>query len=147
MRTAACGWAPAAGCPDSGPRRRRLPNVPPPVALTSVKMGEKTVDPAHNLEMRVPGEFACRVRFAALTFVQESSVMFRYRLDGVTADWLETTERELNYPKLPPGQYTLEVMARSAQGLWSAEPARLVFQVLTPWWLTWWFRLGRSYLS
>ena len=116
-------------------------NVPPPVVFTSVKFGEKTVDPAHNLEMAYQDN-SLRVRFAALTFVQESSVMFRYRLDGVTPDWLETTERELNYPKLPPGQYTFEVMARSAQGLWSAEPARLVFQVLTPWWLTWWFRLG-----
>ena len=117
------------------------PNVPPPVVFTSVRLGEKTVDPAHSLEMSYQ-ENSLLVRFAALTFVQESSVLFRYRLVGVTPDWLETTERELNYPKLPPGQYTLEVMARSAQGLWSAEPARLAFQVLTPWWLTWWFRLG-----
>jgi signal transduction histidine kinase/CheY-like chemotaxis protein len=87
-------------------------------------------------------ENSLQARFAALTFAQESSVLFRYRLDGVNQEWLETAQRELNYPKLPPGPYTLEVMARSAQGLWSAEPARLSFQVLTPWWLTWWFRLG-----
>jgi len=117
------------------------PNVPPTVVFTSVKLGEKTVDPTHNLEMPYR-ENSLQVRFAALTFAQESSVLFRYRFAGATADWLETTERELNYPKLPPGQYTLEVMARNAQGLWSAEPARLGFQVLTPWWLTWWFRLG-----
>ena len=117
-------------------------NVPPPVVLTSVKLGGKTADPSHPLEMPYQ-ENSLQVRFAALTFEQESSVSFRYRLDGGgTADWLETTQRELNYPKLPPGQYTLEVMARSAQGLWSAEPARLSFQVLTPWWLTWWFRVG-----
>ena len=118
-----------------------VPNVPPPVVLTSVKLGGKAADPSHTLEMPYQ-ENSLTVRFAALTFVQESGVSFRYRLDGGTADWLETSQRELNYPKLPPGQYTLEVMARSAQGLWSAEPARLSFQVLTPWWLTWWFRLG-----
>jgi signal transduction histidine kinase/CheY-like chemotaxis protein/streptogramin lyase len=117
------------------------PSFPPPVVFTSVKLGDKTVDPSHSLEMPYQ-ENSLQVRFAALTFVQESSVLFRYRLAGESQDWLETTQRELNYPKLPPGPYTLEVMARSAQGLWSAEPARVAFQVLTPWWLTLWFRMG-----
>ena len=93
------------------------------MVFTSVKLGGKTVDPRTSLEMPYQ-ENSLQVRFAALTFVQESSVLFRYRLDGNRADWLETSQRELNYPKLPPGQYTLEVMARSAQGLWSAEPAQ-----------------------
>ena len=60
---------------------------------------------------------------------------------------METTERELNYPNLPPGDYTLEVEARNAQGLWSVEPARLSFQVLTPWWNSWWFRIAMSFLA
>jgi signal transduction histidine kinase/streptogramin lyase len=123
------------------PAATSAPNVPPPVVFTSVKLGDKTVDPTHSLEMPYQ-ENSLQVRFAALTFVQESSVLFRYRLAGESGDWLETTQRELNYPKLPPGPYTLEVMARSAQGLWSAEPARVNFQVLTPWWLMPWFRLG-----
>jgi len=117
------------------------PNIPPTVVFTSVKLGDKTVDPTHSLEMPYQ-ENSLQVRFAALTFVQEANVLFRYRLAGETQNWLETTQRELNYPKLPPGPYTLEVMARNAQGLWSAEPARVAFQVLTPWWLTSWFRLG-----
>jgi signal transduction histidine kinase/CheY-like chemotaxis protein/streptogramin lyase len=123
------------------PSETPAPNIPPPVVFTSVKLGDKTVDPSHSLEMPYQ-ENSLQVRFAALTFVQESSVLFRYRLAGESQDWLETTQRELNYPKLPPGPYTLEVMARSAQGLWSAEPARVAFQVLTPWWQTSWFRLG-----
>jgi len=54
-----------------------------------------------------------QVRFAALTFLQESSVLFRYRMTGVRREWFETNERELNYSGLPPGQYTLE--SRGAQ--------------------------------
>ena len=123
------------------PNSTPSPSVPPPVVFTSIKLGGKRVDPTHSLEMPY-SENSLQARFAALTFAQESSVVFRYRMDGVNQDWLETAQRELNYPKLPPGQYTLEVMARSAQGLWSTEPARLSFQVLTPWWLTWWFRSG-----
>src|SRR5262249_39119230 len=65
-----------------------------------------------------------------------------YRLASVQGNWLETTQRELNYPNLPAGKYMLEVIARNAQGMWSAEPARMTFQVLSPWWMTWWFRVG-----
>src|SRR5487761_2049936 len=123
------------------PSSTPAPNVPPPVVFTSILLGGKLVDPARSIEIPY-SENSLQARFAALTFAQESNVLFRYRLDGVTQEWLETSQRELNYPKLPPGQYTLEVMARSAQGLWSVEPAHLSFQVLAPWWLTWWFRLG-----
>ncbi len=123
------------------PAAAPAPNVPPPVVFTSVKLGDNTVDPTHSLEMPYQ-ENSFRVRFAALTFVQEASVLFRYRLTGEAGDWLETTQRELNYPKLPPGPYALEVLARNAQGVWSTEPARVAFQVLSPWWQTAWFRLG-----
>ena len=116
------------------------PSVPPPVVFTSVKFGDQTVDPAQYNDLPYRRR-SLQVRYAALTFAQESSVLFRYRL-GTDRNWLETTQRELNYPQLPPGQYTLEVMARNARGEWSAEPARTTFQVQTPWWLSWWFRIG-----
>ncbi len=116
-------------------------NVPPPVAFTSVKLGGELLEP--GIEKSVPyGRNSLQVRFAALTFLQEPSVRFRYRVENLSPDWIETAERELNYPNLPPGQYTLDVEARNAQGLWSVQPARVSFSVLTPWWLTWWFRVA-----
>ena len=122
------------------------PNVPPPVVFTSVKFGDLSSDPAHLRKFPIRDN-SLHVRFAALTFVQESSVLFRYRLANASQGWVETAERELNYPNLPPGEYTLEVEARNAQGLWSAEPARLSFQVLTPWWHSWWFRMAAALLA
>jgi signal transduction histidine kinase/ligand-binding sensor domain-containing protein/CheY-like chemotaxis protein len=120
--------------------------IPPTVVFTSLKVGGKEVDPAALLEVPY-GQNALQVRFAALTYVQESTVMFRYRLLNGAGNWLETPQRELTYPTLAPGQYTLEVVARNAQGAWSAEPARLSFQVLTPWWLSWWFRFASVCLT
>jgi signal transduction histidine kinase/CheY-like chemotaxis protein/streptogramin lyase len=117
------------------------PSVPPPVVFTSVKFGDRFQDPGSMLQIPY-GQNSMQARFAALTFLQESSVLFRYRLEGVVNGWTETRQRELNYPKLPPGDYTLEVMARNAQGVWSTEPAKLHFQIATPWWLTWWFRVA-----
>jgi signal transduction histidine kinase/ligand-binding sensor domain-containing protein/CheY-like chemotaxis protein len=125
------------------------PSVPPSVVFTTVKFGDQTTGAASvaassaTVNTDVPyRRRSLQVRFAALTFLQESNVLFRYRLAAVDRNWLETAQRELNYPQLPPGEYTLEVTARTAQGVWSTEPARLRFRILEPWWLTWWFRLG-----
>jgi signal transduction histidine kinase/ligand-binding sensor domain-containing protein/ActR/RegA family two-component response regulator len=118
-----------------------LPPVPPPVVVTSLSFGNQAVDP-EAIPPTIPyGRRSLQVRFAALTFVQESNVTFRYRLTG-DRDWQETQLRELNYPTLPPGSFTLEVMARSAQGVLSEAPARIHFRIETPWWLSWWFRAG-----
>jgi signal transduction histidine kinase/ActR/RegA family two-component response regulator len=57
---------------------------------------------------------------------------------------VETAQRELNYPTLPAGEYTLEVEARNAQGMWSAQPAHLYFRIQTPWWLAWWFQIASA---
>jgi len=122
------------------------PNVPPTVVVTSVKAGGKLMD-LNSLSDVPHDQNSLQVRFAALTFVQESAVLFRYRLVNMTREWEDTAERELNFPNLSAGQYTLEVEARNAQGLWSVEPARLSFRVLGPWWISWWFRIFASLLS
>ncbi|HEY4361103.1 MAG TPA: ATP-binding protein [Bryobacteraceae bacterium] len=120
------------------PSATPVPSVPPPVVFTSVKLGGKEVDTSAAVEVPYR-ENALQVSFAALTFVRESSLTFRYRLGK--QNWVETRGRELNYPTLSPGQYTLEIMASNAEGVWSSEPARLNFEVLSPWFLSWWFRL------
>ena len=117
--------------------------VPPPVVFTSVKFGDQPFDSSTNGEIPYR-RGSLQVKFAALTFVQESRVLFRYRLGK---QWLETMDRELNFPQLSPGEYTLEVMARNAQGEWSAEPAHLSFVIQPPWWLTWWFRIGAGLVT
>jgi signal transduction histidine kinase/CheY-like chemotaxis protein len=114
--------------------------------FTSVKFGDLEGGLAAPAEIPYRDN-SLHVQFAALTFVQESAVVFRYRIRNRTQAWVETTERELNYPNLGPGDYTLEVEARNAQGQWSAQPARLSFQVSTPWWYSWWFRVAAALLA
>jgi signal transduction histidine kinase/ligand-binding sensor domain-containing protein len=137
------------------PQSVPVASVPPPVVFTSVQFGDRIMDsnfadanlgsstsePSQEIDVLYEDR-SLQVRYAALTFVQESNVLFRYRIASVDPRWLETTERVLNYPKLTPGRFTLEVMARNAQGVWSAEPARLNFQIRTPWWLSTWFRVA-----
>jgi signal transduction histidine kinase/ligand-binding sensor domain-containing protein/ActR/RegA family two-component response regulator len=114
------------------------PSVPPQVVFTSVMAAGTPLELDGNA---IPwNRRSLQVRFSALTYANESEVVFRYRLGGDA--WQETSQRELNFPALPPRVFTLEVMARSGQGAWSATPARLSFPVQAPWWLSPWLAGG-----
>jgi diguanylate cyclase (GGDEF)-like protein len=122
------------------PQSAPLPNPPPPVLLTSARWGTRSV-----IDERPPS-FAYAnhplvISFTGLTYDNESAVRFRYRLGGLEPEWVETDAREVRFASLHPGQYTFEVQARSAEHVWSREPARLQLTIRPPWWQTWWFRL------
>lgn len=120
------------------PLERPLPQVAPPVVLTSVKLGGKARDPSAS--WTVPArDSSLDIQAAALTFVNEKDIRFRYRLVGLSETWLEADQPEVRYPHLPAGNYTFELIAGNGQGLWSVEPARVSFRVLPRWWQTWWF--------
>lgn len=63
---------------------------------------------------------------------------FRYRLEGLDRDWIETDQRSVRYPNLLPGSYRFTVEAVNDAGLWSG-PAELPFTILAP---PWWRRPG-----
>jgi signal transduction histidine kinase/ligand-binding sensor domain-containing protein/DNA-binding NarL/FixJ family response regulator len=122
------------------PPERELPPAAPPIEITSVRFGERLVDPA--LPLRIPyRDRSLLVNFAALSFLNEGEVRFRSRLADSQMEWMETRQREAQYPGLAAGEYAFEVMARSAQGVWSRAPARMSFRILAPWWQTAWFRV------
>ncbi|HYL79393.1 MAG TPA: two-component regulator propeller domain-containing protein, partial [Candidatus Acidoferrum sp.] len=80
--------------------------------------------------------------FSAMTFVNEDTVRFRYRIAGLEDRWNETPLREVHLPGLLAGSYTLEVQANAGQGAWDPVTARLAFQIRPAWWRTWWFDLA-----
>ncbi|GAB5537640.1 MAG: hybrid sensor histidine kinase/response regulator [Rubricoccaceae bacterium] len=84
------------------------------------------------------------IAFTALSFDAPHRVRFRYRLEGGRADttWSPLTDgRAATYPSLRPGHYRFVVQAQAADGTWS-EPEAFAFEVLPPFWLTWWFFIG-----
>ena len=108
------------------PSDQSWPETPPPMTLTSA---------VYNVANR-----SFDTAFSALTFLNEKEVRFRYRLSGLETNWIETDQRQAMYHGLPPGNYTFEAMARSAQGVWSTQAARMSFRAPPAWWQTWWFR-------
>jgi len=69
-------------------------------------------------------------------------VSYQVMLKGADKNWQPVTRQTMiNYSALPPNQYTFLVRAKNACGQWNDPPVSFSFQILPPFWRTWWFIL------
>lgn len=80
--------------------------------------------------------------FVGLHYTIVEKNRYRYRLLGYEEKWSEPTQdiQTIPYRKLPHGKYTFQVIASNCDGIWTDEPAEFTFEILPPWWKTWWAR-------
>ncbi len=80
------------------------------------------------------------VYFSALNYALGDTIRFRYKLQGVDKDWVETADTTVRYPFLPAGHLTFSVQAFEPSHHLSSAPVSFSLFVRPPWWATWWFR-------
>ena len=110
----------------------REPNAEPPVV--------RFRDVAFHEDRRGNNEIS--IAYAALTFSDESRVVYRTKLFGYDSGWSSAKpDAKIRYTNLPaylfPKSYRFAVMARNSDGVWSL-PQLYEFSVLPAWWLRWW---------
>ena len=78
--------------------------------------------------------------FSALNYVNPTQTYYRYKLNGVDADWRETSSNNGSgmaiYTNLSPGTYKFEVFSANNSKKWSDNPAILIFIIKPPFWKT-----------
>lgn len=78
--------------------------------------------------------------FIGVSLTAPEKVMYQYKLLGVDDDWTPPTSKtEATYSSLQPGHYTFMVKAMNNDGVWNKEPVTFEFDILAPWYKTWWF--------
>ncbi len=103
--------------------------TPPPAQITSIVVNGQRREALQGLHLQ-PSERNLEVRYAGLSFVSPEKVTFRYKLDGFDKTWTDAgSRREAFFTNLPPAHFHFRVMARNADGVWSANDAALSFTV------------------
>ena len=117
-------------------------NTPPPVVFSGFRSlitgGEyQNIATGNSVEMSFENAVFA-IDFAALDFRDPTQNKFAYRLDDQEAWTYLDNRRSVNFSKLPPGDYVLQVKAANADGFWNEDGARLQISVLPPFYRTIW---------
>ncbi len=88
--------------------------------------------------IEIPSGYMLHFRYALVSM--DSGLKFRYRIHGALEDWSEWTNRELQVRAITPGDYLLEVEARTRTGR-QAGPVSYRYRVLPLWYQRWWVQL------
>jgi ligand-binding sensor domain-containing protein/serine phosphatase RsbU (regulator of sigma subunit) len=111
----------------------------PKVILESFRVFSRIINRTDNISLSYQ-ENDVRISFTALTYTLKGKVRYRYKLEGIDKDFQEETNlNSAHYTNLSPGKYNFLVYAKNANGVWSKEPAKIKFEIVPPFWKTYWF--------
>jgi signal transduction histidine kinase len=116
--------------------------VPPPVSILSVvnEQGRQTIS---NAVKFAAGTHTVEIDYTALSLSIPERVEFRYKLDGVDADWQKVgPRRQAYYSNLGPRRYRFRVIACNNDGVWNEAGAILDFSIAPAYYQTTWFGVG-----
>ena len=83
-----------------------------------------------------------QIRYSDLSYSEDRSVKYRYRLRGYNDEWTDNEEYKLaNFSNVPPGDYTFQIIASNNDGNWNKIPKEIGLSVTPAIWQTLWFRL------
>ncbi|MGQ0585878.1 MAG: diguanylate cyclase domain-containing protein, partial [Gammaproteobacteria bacterium] len=118
----------------------RAADAPPAVLLRAVERRDASGDvaalPTAGPLSLPSGDFGLRIRFALPDYRQAGATRYATRLAGLEphlSAWSEANT--LQYPRLPPGRYRLEVMARDGLGR-ESRGVPLELSILPAWYAT-----------
>jgi hypothetical protein len=81
-----------------------------------------------------------RIVVSGISYSSGKALGFEYNLKGNEKVWrrVPSSNYMVDYPTLPPGNYTFRARAISAEGA-QGEMILLPFSISKPWWKQWWF--------
>ena len=92
------------------------------------------------------------IEYAGLSFKDEQAVTYQYRLlvnnsyifsqGEIDTNWtVPSNRRYVSFASLQPGSYLFQVRAINIDGIKSKSSASIIFNIIPPFWLRWWFIL------
>jgi signal transduction histidine kinase len=109
---------------------------PPPVVIESSQLDRVELPVTGPLQI-APGKQNLEIQYNALSFIKSDLIQFRYKMDGLDADWIDVgSRRTAYYSHMPSGKYVFRVIARNSDGVWNKIGQSLPVVVLAPFYKT-----------
>jgi ligand-binding sensor domain-containing protein/uncharacterized membrane-anchored protein YhcB (DUF1043 family) len=81
-----------------------------------------------------------RINYIGISISCPEKVKYKTRLIGWNNNWSEpTSEKNFIQTNLPYGNYSFELLACNADGIWNSKPLVMNFQIIPAFWQTSWF--------
>lgn len=114
------------------------------IALETVSYGKTPFPPSGKMPWT---GMPVTAYFSALTFRDNESIVYHYRLKGVRDSYTSSTGQSAVFSALAPGRYVFQLIAEDTHhGLFSA-PVSFAFTLQPPWWRTWLFYFVATLLA
>jgi diguanylate cyclase (GGDEF)-like protein len=130
------------------PDRLRRVAQAPPVVLTAVSVGRRTLGGPADQTQRIRLGFRDKVlglEFAALDYSAPDRNRFSYKLEGFDPEWVPLSGRRgVTYTNLNPGHYTFRLRGANSDGQWNEQGLSVPVDVAAPPWATPWAFTGYS---
>lgn len=109
-----------------------LNKLPPRLELAKVSIAQKdtTLYPKYDLSY---ADNNIRIQFNAITFKDNRSLVYEYKMEGIDPDWNRTDVGLAQYPSMPPGNYTFQARAKTINTNWSVIK-EVEFRISAPIW-------------
>jgi len=88
-------------------------------------------------------DYHFKVNYITPNLYQDYQLVYRYKLLPNDTSWTLTKSNSLEFVKLNAGNYSLHIQSKLKKDDWS-EPTIFSFQILPPFYRTWWFYLAAS---
>jgi signal transduction histidine kinase/ActR/RegA family two-component response regulator len=114
------------------------PSAPPPrIVMEDVLVNDKPVLAGSRIPV---GGGKIQFHFAALTYLGQENVTYRYRLEGSNEDWGFSRSRTAEYHNLGPGSYVFRVTGSNNDGIWNNAGTSFVLVLEPRFYQTLWFK-------
>jgi ligand-binding sensor domain-containing protein len=115
--------------------------MPPRVIISNFLVNNLLIDLSLKKIDLMHDQNSLSFDFVGFVYRNEGNVQYKYRVVGVDTNWVRTKTPNCLYSGLSNGDYTFEVKAQSASGIWSSMPASITFTIHPPFWKQIWFLL------
>jgi len=125
-------------------------SIPPIISITSLNIANSSIgsDSVGTVKSDVVGMDEVQLKYnqnnisidyVGVHYTNSAKNRYMYILENYDHEWREVgNQRSAYYNTLPPGNYTFRVKAANSYGIWSRTGDSIQFEILPPWWRTWW---------